>query len=106
VKKRLISFILFIIILAVSFAAPFSGGEEIIENFLNEGKYVKFYKNANDVFYVSIQTIASVMVDGDEIEFHLNDKDAFNADEDEISFNIKRYTFSLDENKNLIIKKK
>lgn len=89
------------------FAQTFEGSEQLVDEFMNKGLFVKIYQDKNNTRYMSKTFINSIRIDEDDMEIHTSGYNAFTGkDNDSSSSNVKKYSFSLDENSNIIIRRK
>lgn len=90
-----------------AFCETFEGGESLVDEFMNKGLFVKIYQDKNNTRYMPKTFINSIRIDEDDMEIHTSGYNVFTGkDNDSSSFNVKKYVFSLDENSNIIIRKK
>lgn len=87
------------------FAAPFSGGEEIVDEFIRNGRCVKCYQNKDNIWYMPREFIFYITVDENDMTIY----GKYNSTDEETDarmFKVDDYIISLDEESNIILNKK
>ena len=83
------------------FAKPFEGGENMVDAFMSKGQYVKVCDDYV-VMYFSRSSINAIAIGEEGMGIHMSDGNDIDIDD----LNIEEYSFSLDGNCNIIVKKK
>lgn len=81
----------------------FNNAEQIVDAFLDYGKYVKIIENNNNIDYFPKVSICYISIDEDDIEIatSFNENGGSNN-----SYNIKKWNIESDEKGNIIITRK
>lgn len=91
---------------SIGFSEVFKDGDKIVENFWNNGNYIKIIKNENNICYFYKPCIAGINIDEDDMEIATMGYNIWSGkNEDTVSYNIKRWKIISDENGNIIITK-
>ena len=101
--KKLFIGLFMLLVSSVMFAKTFDNNGEVLDKFFQYGNYIKIELDDSNVQYAPKSAIRCINADEDEIEiFVTNEKnDVFKQ-----GYSVKKYKIELDENSNLIIKKK
>ena len=88
-----------------AFADVFPNSETIVENFIENGKYIKVIKNQKNIIYFLRQTVSGISIDENDMKIFtigaVDDEEAF-----DYSYSIKKWKIEQDDYGNIIITKK
>ena len=105
--KKLLIGILFTFISYNIFAEPFAGCEKLIEDFLQNGTYIKVISKKGIIYY-SKSNVISIDVYDDNLEIRTDaEVESYNGkDTNEPEFSVKKFDINSDSNGNIIVTKK
>ena len=86
------------------FAEVFKDSETYVESFLESQKYIKIYRDKNNIRYIPLDSVAKIDIDEDDFKVTTKLIDA--NESESYTFSIKNWFISNDENGNIIIKQK
>lgn len=93
---------------ALAFCETFDGAEEMVDNFLRNGSYVKIVRNEKNIYYFPRSAVAGISVDEDDMGIATTGYNVWlgKTGDTQSFYNTKRWKFSSDENGNIIIERK
>ena len=86
------------------FSEIFSNGESYVESFFELQKYIKIYRDENNIRYIPLDSVSQI--DLDEDDFKITTKLIDENESESYTFSIRNWSISNDENGNIIIKQK
>ena len=87
------------------FAEVFKDSETYVESFLESQKYIKIYRDKNNIRYIPLNSVSQIDIDEDDFKITtiiINDE----KESETYNFSIRKWSISNDENGNIIIKQK
>lgn len=106
--KKLFIVLAFSFILAPCFCEVFPNSETLVEKFFDDGDYIKVIEDSNNIHYLRKDNIACIKIDEDDLEIIL--PMGYNAwygkNNDALRYTTKRWSFSSDDNGNILITRK